>query len=55
MCEGGSDTGSNQRADGEPEGDRKEDVANADHGGGSLDVAKMGGIDADAAQECSED
>jgi hypothetical protein len=32
MCDGGSDAGSDQRADGEPESDGKEDVTNADHG-----------------------
>jgi len=31
----GLDTESDQRADGEPEGYRKEDVTDADHGGGS--------------------
>ena len=34
-----SDAGSDQRADGEPESDGEKNVADADHGGGSLDCA----------------
>ncbi len=50
----GLDAERNERADGEPEGDGKKDVTNAGHGGGSLDVAKMGGVNANGAQELRE-
>jgi hypothetical protein len=36
----GLDTGSDQRADGEPESDGKKDVTDADHGGGSSNCAR---------------
>ena len=49
-----SDTESDQRADGEPESDGKKNVTDAGHGGGSLDVAKMGGVNANGAQELRE-
>jgi len=55
MCEGGLYAGSDQRAERETEGDGKDDVTDAGaHGGGSLDVAKMGSVNADSAQELRE-
>jgi hypothetical protein len=50
----GLDAESDQRADGETESDGENDVADAGHGKGSLDVAKVIGINADSAKERRE-
>jgi hypothetical protein len=47
MCEGGSDAGSDQCAEREPEGDGEKDVTDADHDGGSLDCAAAAAAIAD--------